>query len=66
MVLGAMAIAVAVGAVNVAAGKPTTAAEDEVKSLPGWDKALPSKHYSGYITVGAKKNHHMHCEWHTN
>ena len=24
---------------------------DEVKSLPGWDGALPSKHYSGYLDV---------------
>lgn len=24
-------------------------AADEVKSLPGWDGALPSKHFSGYV-----------------
>ena len=32
----------------------TPAAEreaDEVKSLPGWDKALPSKQYSGYLSA---------------
>ena len=24
---------------------------DEVKTLPGWDSRLPSKHYSGYLKV---------------
>ena len=27
-------------------------AEHEVKSLPGWKGALPSRHYSGYLPVG--------------
>ncbi|EDQ88901.1 uncharacterized protein MONBRDRAFT_37373 [Monosiga brevicollis MX1] len=31
-------------------------AADEVTSLPGWDKALPSKHYSGHIPVGKENN----------
>jgi carboxypeptidase C (cathepsin A) len=31
---------------------------DEVTSLPGWDAALPSKQYSGYLTVNETK--HMH------
>ncbi|EGD79146.1 hypothetical protein PTSG_12946 [Salpingoeca rosetta] len=29
--------------------------KDQVTSLPGWDKALPSKHYSGYLPVGNGK-----------
>ena len=43
-------------------GAPASA--DEVKSLPGWDGPLPSKHYSGYLDVGlktgAKKDIHIH------
>jgi carboxypeptidase C (cathepsin A) len=39
-------------------------AADEVKSLPGWEGALPSKHYSGYLDVGLSsagvKNIHIH------
>jgi len=31
---------------------------DEIKSLPGWDGALPSRQFSGYLKVGASK--HMH------
>ena len=31
---------------------------DEVKSLPGWSKALPSKQWSGYLPVGKEKNRH--------
>ena len=31
---------------------------DEVKLLPGWQGALPSKQYSGFLDVGAKN--HMH------
>eukprot|EP01048_Picozoa_sp_COSAG05_P026640 COSAG05_NODE_7378_length_820_cov_0.854369_1_plen_176_part_01 len=27
-------------------------AMDEVQSLPGWDRPLKSKHYSGYLPVG--------------
>lgn len=30
---------------------------DEIKALPGWDEALPSRQFSGYLKVGAK---HMH------
>eukprot|EP00041_Stephanoeca_diplocostata_P033552 m.1111866 g.1111866 ORF g.1111866 m.1111866 type:complete len:200 (-) comp24362_c0_seq23:3406-4005(-) len=32
---------------------------DEIKALPGWNKALPSKHYSGYLPV-ANGTRHMH------
>eukprot|EP00937_MAST-01D_sp_MAST-1D-sp2_P007962 g7962.t1 len=31
---------------------------DEVKVLPGWSAELPSKQYSGYLTVGAKHLHY--------
>jgi serine carboxypeptidase-like clade 1 len=34
-------------------------AADEVKSLPGWEGALPTKHYSGYLDAN-KGQHHMH------
>ena len=34
-------------------------AADEVTSLPGWDKPLPSKQYSGYIEIqGTGKRMH--------
>jgi hypothetical protein len=43
-------------------GAPASA--DEVTALPGWEGALPSKHYSGYLDVGlttkAKKDIHIH------
>ena len=40
------------------------ASADEVKSLPGWQGPLPSRHYSGYLDIGlktgAKKDIHIH------
>jgi len=39
-------------------------AEDEVKSLPGWNGPLKSKHYSGYLPVGnASKSAGMIHYW---
>ena len=39
-------------------------AADEVKSLPGWDGPLPSRHFSGYLDIGlstgAPKDIHIH------
>jgi len=32
--------------------------KDEIKSLPGWDGALPSRQFSGYLDIGVSK--HMH------
>ncbi|WIA44590.1 hypothetical protein OEZ86_007312 [Tetradesmus obliquus] len=32
---------------------------NEVRALPGYRQQLPSKHYSGYIDVGAKKERHL-------
>ncbi len=32
---------------------------DEVKTLPGWSRPLPSKHYSGYLAL-ANGSKHMH------
>ena len=32
--------------------------KDEVKQLPGWSGSLPSKQYSGYLTVGQKHLHY--------
>lgn len=34
--------------------------EDEILRLPGWDSALPSRQFSGYLDVGASKQKHMH------
>ena len=37
--------------------------KDEIKQLPGWDAALPSRHYSGYIAVPGDHGPKMyHCE----
>ena len=35
---------------------------DEVTSLPGWDGAPPTKHYSGYIDVGNKRTLHYYLQ----
>ena len=38
---------------------------DEVTSLPGWDGALPSKQYSGYLNITETKHYHywfVECE----
>lgn len=35
-------------------------AEDEVKSLPGWDGPLPSRMWAGYVSVGQQKDRHLH------
>jgi len=35
-------------------------AADEIVALPGWSGALPSKQYSGYLDVGARKFKHLH------
>jgi len=37
--------------------------DDEITSLPGWKGALPSKQYSGYLTVpGDAGPKQYHCE----
>jgi carboxypeptidase C (cathepsin A) len=46
--MGLLTLSLALLARRAVGGK----AADEVASLPGWDGALPSKHYSGYIPVG--------------
>ena len=33
---------------------------DEVKSLPGWDGALPSRHFSGYLQASPTKRLHYY------
>lgn len=35
-------------------------AKDEMKSLPGWAGALPSRQFSGYLDIGGSKQKHMH------
>ena len=42
-------------------------AADEIKTLPGWDGALPSRHWSGYLSVpgvgsGTKYYHYWFVE----
>ena len=41
--------------------------KDEIKQLPGWNAALPSRDYSGYIAVpgdhGPKMYHCESAEW---
>jgi hypothetical protein len=44
-----LAAAVLLGAADAAIDK------DEIKSLPGWDGALPSRHWSGYLEVPGSK-----------
>ena len=48
----------------LARGAEAAVSADEVKALPGWDGALPSKHYSGYLDVGltssGPKDIHIH------
>jgi hypothetical protein len=39
------------------------AASDLVATLPGWDKPLPSKMYSGYINVTASTDREMHVHY---
>jgi len=34
--------------------------QDEVTALPGWDKALPSKHYSGYLNIDEANGRALH------
>eukprot|EP00047_Mylnosiga_fluctuans_P004225 m.233340 g.233340 ORF g.233340 m.233340 type:complete len:470 (-) comp12496_c0_seq1:46-1455(-) len=36
--------------------------QDEVTALPGWDKPLPSKHYSGYLNVTGGFLHYWFIE----
>ena len=33
---------------------------DQIKSLPGWNGALPSKQYSGYIKLDQTSGKHFH------
>ena len=40
-------------------GTEAAISADEVKALPGWGKALPSKHYSGYLAA-RNGTRHMH------
>ena len=59
--LPAMLPAAAAAAPSSSATPPRTmtwaAQADEVTSLPGWDGALPSKQYSGYLPVGDGTRH---------
>jgi len=51
LILAVAACATSVGARSALLGRE--ADDDEVTSLPGWSGPLPSKHYSGYLKVGA-------------
>ena len=37
---------------------PSFRPTDEVKALPGWNASLPSKQFSGYLSVGEHKKLH--------
>ena len=50
----------ALSLVALAASAIAAPAADEVKSLPGWDKPLPSKHYSGYLNVDVAHHRVLH------
>lgn len=43
------------GAMTLLAGANAAIDKDEIKSLPGWDGALPSRHWSGYLEVPGSK-----------
>ncbi len=48
-------------ALPVATRRDTPAYEmDEVKTLPGWDGALPSRHFSGYLQASSTKRLHYY------
>lgn len=49
-------LAVACATAALATGAPTA---DEIKNMPGWDQALPSKQYSGFISVTDKYDQHI-------
>jgi hypothetical protein len=44
------------------AGTTADFTADEVTSLPGWDGAPPTKHYSGYVDVGNKRTLHYYLQ----
>ena len=51
-------------AARVAARDAPAYEKDEVKALPGWDGALPSRHFSGYLQVPGdygNKYYHYWC-----
>ena len=50
-------LASAFAALGVALAAPSA---DVVKSLPGWDGPLPSKHYSGYLDASETKHLHYY------
>lgn len=43
-----------------AAAAAAAPAQDEVKALPTWNSALPSKHYSGYLNASDTKHLHYY------
>jgi len=57
-----IALCAVAAAVMIAAATAAPAA-DEVTSLPGWSKPLPSKQYSGYLLVDQLAGRNLHY-WH--
>ena len=45
---------------SVAAISAPAYEKDEVKALPGWDGALPSRHFSGYLQASPTKRLHYY------
>ena len=56
----ALTAAVDVTAVPIAARDAPAYERDEVKALPGWDEALPSHHFSGYLQASPTKRLHYY------
>ena len=56
----ALTAAVDVTAVPIAARDAPAYEKDEVKALPGWDEALPSRHFSGYLQASPTKRLHYY------
>ena len=46
-----LALTVATVTLGLFGGSQAAIAADEITTLPGWDGALPSKQYSGYLKV---------------
>ena len=56
----ALTAAVDVTAVPIAARDAPAYEKDEVKTLPGWDSPLPSRHFSGYLQASPTKRLHYY------
>ena len=58
--LSLIALTATVSAARVAARDAPAYERDEVKTLPGWAGALPSRHFSGYLQASPTKRLHYY------